>query len=398
MATALPHSELCGTSKIIFRPDKRRPRHPLCLSVMRKPQIVVVSHTYIVGANRGKFKRLSEHADVTIVAPLHWEDTLGRRTLDPLEAGMPYRLIGLPILFTGRLARHFYLPHKLGIALHAAHPDLVHIEEEPIGLAFLQVSALKRLLGCRLSCFTWQNILLPTTVVERINLSTADSAIVGNIAAETVLRRKRFQQPVFIAPQLGIPTGEVPPKKFSQPGFQIGYVGRLVPEKGLRVLMDALAELAGDWHCQIIGSGPLESELRESAASRGIDKRITFRGSVPHADVAGRLGSFDVLVLPSLTMPGWKEQFGHVLIEAMALGVPVVGSDSGAIPEVIADAGIIVPENDAVALRLALARLLSDPLLREELCRRGRIRSQQEYTDEEVAEKTWRCWQATLSA
>jgi glycosyltransferase involved in cell wall biosynthesis len=365
---------------------------------MAKPKIVVVSHTYIVGANRGKFKRLSEHADITIVAPLHWEDTLDRRALDPLERGMPYRLIGLPIVFTGRLARHFYLPHKLAIALRAAHPDLVHIEEEPIGLAFLQVSALKRLLGCQLSFFTWQNILLRTTLIERINFSAADGAIAGNMAAEGVLRHKRFQRPVCIAPQLGIPTGEVPPTKFRRPGFQIGYVGRLVPEKGLRVLLDALAELAGDWHCQIIGSGPLESELRQFAASRGIDNRITFHGPVPHVDVASHLATFDVLVLPSLTMPAWKEQFGHVLIEAMALGVPLVGSDSGAIPEVIADTGIIVPENDAAALRSALGRLLTDPLVRKDLCRRGRIRSQREYADEEVAEKTWRCWQATLSS
>ena len=66
---------------------------------------------------------------------------------------------------------------------------------------------------------------------------------------------------------------------------------------------------------------------------------------------------FDVLVGPSLTTPRWKEQFGRMLVEAMACGVPVIGSDSGEIPHVIGDAGIVVPEGDRVALCAAIARL-----------------------------------------
>ena len=75
----------------------------------------------------------------------------------------------------------------------------------------------------------------------------------------------------------------------------------------------------------------------------------------------------DCLALPSLTRPNWKEQFGRVLVEAMACQVPVVGSDSGEIPNLVGDAGLIVPEGDAAALAAALRRLRDDAVLRASL-------------------------------
>ena len=72
---------------------------------------------------------------------------------------------------------------------------------------------------------------------------------------------------------------------------------------------------------------------------------------MPSTEVPAVLRALDVLVLPSLTTPSWKEQFGRVLQEAMACAIPVVGSDSGEIPHVIGDAGLVTPEGDAAALR-----------------------------------------------
>jgi quercetin dioxygenase-like cupin family protein len=90
--------------------------------------------------------------------------------------------------------------------------------------------------------------------------------------------------------------------------------------------------------------------------------------------VPSRLAQLDALVLPSLTRPNWKEQFGRVLVEAMACGVPVVGSDSGEIPRVIGQAGLSFPEGDAGALRASLAELMGSERRRAELGARGRIR------------------------
>lgn len=94
-----------------------------------------------------------------------------------------------------------------------------------------------------------------------------------------------------------------------------------------------------------------------------------------------------VLVLPSWNTRSWKEQFGHVLIEAMACGVPVVGTDSGAIPEVIGDAGVVVKQRNADELASALSRLKNEPNLSSTLRRMGQERIRRSYTDAAVASK-----------
>jgi glycosyltransferase involved in cell wall biosynthesis len=97
------------------------------------------------------------------------------------------------------------------------------------------------------------------------------------------------------------------------------------------------------------------------------------------------LCELDALVLPSLSTPYWQEQFGRILVEAMACGIPVIGSSSGAIPEVVADAGIIVPENDAGALSSAIERLAISADFRDELSRRGMARVASQYTQTRIA-------------
>jgi glycosyltransferase involved in cell wall biosynthesis len=96
----------------------------------------------------------------------------------------------------------------------------------------------------------------------------------------------------------------------------------------------------------------------------------------------------DVLVLPARTRPNWKEQFGRMLIEGMACGVPVVGSRSGAIPEVIGQAGLTFAEGDVEALRACLASLIAHPRLREQLIAAGRERVLSYYTQAQVAAAT----------
>jgi glycosyltransferase involved in cell wall biosynthesis len=111
--------------------------------------------------------------------------------------------------------------------------------------------------------------------------------------------------------------------------------------------------------------------------------------ALAYEDVPGFLKSLDILVLPSVTIPPLhREQFGRVLVEAMAAGVPVIGSNSGAIPEVIADAGLVVAERDPLALAAAIDQLLRDPTLRHRLAERGRQRVRSRFAWAVVAEQT----------
>jgi glycosyltransferase involved in cell wall biosynthesis len=98
------------------------------------------------------------------------------------------------------------------------------------------------------------------------------------------------------------------------------------------------------------------------------------------------LNILDCLVLPSHTRPNWKEQFGRVLIEAMACEVPVIGSNSGEIPNVIGHAGLIFPEGNTQALRDCLQKLFEDKMIRMNLGRAGRIRAEKYFTQRKIAE------------
>jgi glycosyltransferase involved in cell wall biosynthesis len=136
----------------------------------------------------------------------------------------------------------------------------------------------------------------------------------------------------------------------------------------------------------------MKSVLEEQAARLNVSERVIFKSSVPTYEAPRVLQEMDVLVLPSLTRPNWKEQFGRVLAEAMACETPVIGSDSGEIPYVIADAGLIFPEGNARELSQRVQQLLDDPMLYETLARKGRQRVLENYTQEQIARQTYKVY------
>ena len=123
---------------------------------------------------------------------------------------------------------------------------------------------------------------------------------------------------------------------------------------------------------------------------------MTWRGAVPHDKAPVEISKFDVLILPSRTAATWKEQFGHVLIEAMAMGVPVIGSSSGEIPNVIGRPDLVFPEGDVQALAAILERMIRQPEWQEEVRRYGMTRVYQHYTHERIAERLLSLWQKLL--
>jgi glycosyltransferase involved in cell wall biosynthesis len=116
----------------------------------------------------------------------------------------------------------------------------------------------------------------------------------------------------------------------------------------------------------LLGSGEYKQKVQQWAADRGWSNRVKIL-LANHSDVPRFLGSMDMMVAPSQTMKNWREQFGRMIIEAFACGVPVIGSDSGEIPLVIGEAGRVVAEADASAWAKTIAELLASPDLREQL-------------------------------
>ncbi|MBI3813554.1 MAG: glycosyltransferase family 4 protein, partial [Nitrospinae bacterium] len=180
--------------------------------------------------------------------------------------------------------------------------------------------------------------------------------------------------------------------------FTIGFVGRLVREKGIIDLLDAVLNAGFDSHLLIIGAGPLKSKIIERTKGAGISHRVKIIDRVPSLEIYKYFNCMDCLVLPSLTMPNWKEQFGRVLIEAMACEVPVIGSNSGEILNVIGDAGLIFKEGDTNDLSSKINLLINNEDLRIKLGKKGRQRVLEHFTQKIVAQETYKIYKKILKS
>jgi phosphatidyl-myo-inositol dimannoside synthase len=358
--------------------------------VGRPRRLLTIGHSYVVAANRRLAHEMAVASggawDVTAVAPSRYRADLGRIVVQPLD-GEASHLEPLPV--HGDRVPHLMWYGGLGGVFDRGW-DVVHCWEEPYVASAAQI-ANATALRVPLVFATFQNIVKryppPFNWIERSAMQRADAIIAFGHTARDVLEARGWQQPARTIPpgvdvalfrtdndrrdrtraRLGW-SGDVP---------VVGFLGRLVPEKGIGLLTRVLDRVTTPWRALFVGSGPLEAEVRTWARQYG--DRIRVETGVGHDDVPAYLNAMDLLVAPSQTKPRWREQFGRMLIEAFAGGVPVVASDSGEIPYVVADAGVIVPENDEAQWLAAVDALLRDPARRADLARRGRARAESMY-------------------
>ncbi len=315
------------------------------------------------------------------------------------------------------IRKQWYLLHykdTLNRLLREIQPDIVDIWEEPWSLLCAQAirAARKHCPKARLLVETEQNIYKklppPFQHFQDYSLKHAEFCVARNQEAVEVLRRKGYSGPACVvgnAVDCELFTPLTPTVRrakraelqWGDPGdFLVGYVGRLVPEKGLADAVNALAKLPSNAKLIFVGDGPMRAELEALARSSNLIERVIFAGARPLTELPGLMNTLDVLILPSLTTARWKEQFGRVLIEAGACGVAVVGSDSGAIPEVIAEAGLVFPEGDAAGFAERLSRLQNDPALRERCGAFGLEQARSRYSWQQVAAQMREVYQTIL--
>ncbi len=255
----------------------------------------------------------------------------------------------------------------------------------------------------KISFFIWDNLAreprFPLDLIKRklnqYSLSRADLVVCGNTEGESLLHGKKgYKGRSAVLPQLGLDQDAYQGPKNSHlkstlnipEGIPlVGYIGRLIPEKGVILLLEALHRLLElPWRAIIVGSGPLETEITEKWQPL-FGERLVFRKAVPHAEVPAYIRAMDVLVLPSYATATWKEQFGLVLAQAMLAGVPCIGSSSGAIPDVIGPGGLVFKEKDVDDLTSALKHLIADTDARRSLGQAARTFALQHYTHAAVA-------------
>lgn len=362
-------------------------------------RVVMLSKALVVGTYQRKLEEIAAlGVELTALVPPSWrEPRVGETRLDR-RFTTGYQLEVLPLRLNGQHHLHFYA--GLGRALRRLRPDVLHIDEESFNLATFLAMRAGRAVGARCCFYNWANIdrpyPLPFSYFERYNLRHARHAIAGNQEAATIIRRHGYGGPISVIPQFG-----VDPELFSPaadggtlPGtgehgapFTVGFLGRLVAEKGVLDLVEALVGLPAAIHLQLIGEGALRQQIERRAAELGLSERVLISGPLRSTAIPAVLQSLAVLALPSRTRPNWKEQFGRALIEAMSCGVPVIGSDSGEIANVIGDGGLVVPEGDVAALRAAIKRLYDDRVLHGALSRRGRQRVLDQFTQAAIARR-----------
>ncbi|HWC75509.1 MAG TPA: glycosyltransferase [Gemmatimonadales bacterium] len=367
-------------------------------------RVLVLSHTYLQPAHRGKLRALAARGlEVTVAIPQRWREPWFGRPIDVAwerQGGLevfplPARGMGNK----GELDKAKYGRRALKALLRDRRPDLVQIEEEPTTFAAKQVFTAARRLQIPVVLFTHQNVEPDLGFWARWKyrrmLRKLSGLVAGSDLAGTLARQRAPHLPIAVIPQLGA-LAPHEPQHVPHEGLAIGFIGRLVPQKGLDNLLQALALLRSTkWRLLIVGDGPERERLEELASELRLAARVRWTGGLPADQVQSLWPDLDVLVQPSRAQDNFRETNGHVLIEAMANEIAVVGSDSGVIPELVGDAGIVVPASDVAALAGALERL-SDATARRTMAQAARARALRLYSDDAIAERTLEFWKQVV--
>ena len=404
-------------------------------------KVVMVSKALIVGAYQRKAAEIAQLGiDLTVLTPPYWQDGRGRQELERTSMGgggpSHYELRPIPLRFNGNYHLHYY--PTLAAELRQLQPDIVHMDEEPYNLATWLGLQAARKIGCAGTFFTWQNLYrrypLPFRWFEKSLYQQTPIALAGNKAAADVMHRKGYRGRVVVCPQFGVdpelfrpndrfclspaiqpnptvsqlhnsrPQGKLPDTtapaamnliNLPKP-LRIGYAGGLLQEKGLDLLLRACANLQGNWRLDLVGSGHDQERLAALASELEIAQNVSFLGRRKSEEMVEFYRTVDLFVLPSRTTSSWKEQFGRVLVEAMACEVAVIGSDSGEIPNVIGRSECIFPEDNQAALASLLQKLHDSPEERLCLGRLGRQRVLERYTMKQIAEQTMQVYEQLL--
>ena len=377
-------------------------------------RVLVISHSAIQPTYHKKFQEISKYHDISlrVIVPEEWFENYQKLYFSQLDFGENLSFYPAKVAFPGYGSRFFF---PKGIVKHFKEfkPDIIHLEEEPWSLCALQTIILRAIFCPKSKLIFRTSLSIPVklkfnflvSLIEKLTFKKADFAFILSKQAGDILIQKGYHKGMRISPN-GVDTQifkKMDVKEFKQDlginenDFVIGYVGRLMKMKGLDTLLKAFSMLnkgAPQPRLLILGSGEYKEEMLSLASNLGIADNLTLIDAVPAEDVPKYINCMDVLVLPSITTPGWVEFFGRVLVEAMVCQIPVIGSNSGEIPNVIGDAGFIFQEGNEEDLKDKLSLLITNPQLRQSLAMKGFERANSLYTWESIAKDTYDIYQS----
>ncbi|MBC7712069.1 MAG: glycosyltransferase [Rhizobacter sp.] len=310
-------------------------------------KILVIGHSLVVDSNRKFWSvlALEQQVEVHLVVPDEWNsnlvNTLKYQQSPAIDKNL--KIFPIPVYFKGNGSFYFYKIFQLYKILKNEKYDAIIVTQETWSLSAFQLGFLKKLTKNAMTpahLSLCQNIIKPqlkfAQPFERLVTSFYDKLFYCDSAICSVLDWKKIKNhtsywPFSFDSDIYKRSINVHTKT-----LKIGYLGRISEEKGMRTLLTAFQELRDENKLSvkliIAGNGP----LKDLAQGNGIE----YLGVLPHNQAHLFYQKINVFVLPSLTKPFWKEQFGRVIVESVASGVPVIGSSSGAIPEVLSKIGL----------------------------------------------------------
>ncbi len=356
---------------------------------------IIVSRLYTDAATRGKLRALAGlGCTIGAVVPASWQPAPGeppRATTFGDDGGVrifPAAVRGIDPQLTWDTA-------ALRRALAEFRPDVVQVEEEPSSQVAAAVVRAATRLDFRVTVFSYEGLPARLPLLARVRrdrvLRRSAGLVGGNRLALALLTRERTDRPTTVLPQTGV-TPPLVAGSVARPGLSIGFVGRLVPERGLDLLFRACVQLSDAWSVHVAGTGPALEELEALAERLGIAARVTWHGALSRPALAALWPQLDCAAFPSRTTPRWIETRGRSVLDAMVNGLAVIVSASGALPEVVGPAGKIVPEEGVDELAEVLHGFAQDPESRRALGAEARRRVLAEYTDESIAQRTLAFW------
>ncbi len=358
---------------------------------MNNPKVLFVSHS----CTWEMYRRLPEElaklgVDLTLLIPSNWLEKSFKKPIG-------FKLIESRTVFSPHIFRFFFFP-PLFFKILKIRPDIIFLDEEPGSFVALQGMIWAKLTGARLCFRSCENIYrfgsFPLNFIEKLVLKNSKFAVCMNPQVEEVLRKKKFAGKTETI-GLGLDKNDffkkdvkLLRKKLGIKGFSIGFAGRISEEKNVEILLKSASKLKFEYTLLIDNyiEGNYRQKLDSVAKQLGIGQKIVFFNA-DFGQICDYINCMDVLVLPSKTTPSWKEQFGRVLIEAMACEVPVIGSNSGSIPWVIGDAGLVFEENNELELAEKIALIKKDSWLKKKLIEKGKRRVEENFLNSILAKK-----------
>jgi glycosyltransferase involved in cell wall biosynthesis len=361
--------------------------------------LVTIAHSYGVALNRRLANEMAKVGgddwEVTAVAPEFFHGDLRPVPLERDPSGHEAcRLEPVPVRLSSRM--HVMLYGRRLRTLLREPWDVVHAWEEPYILAGGQI-AWWAPRDAAYVFYTFQNLAKryppPFSNIERYCLDRCAGWLAAGESVAEAQRTRGYGRKPHRVLTLGVALDQFTPDPSAGAevrrslGWEpagppvVGYLGRFIPAKGLGLLTRVLDRLKSEgvaWRALFVGGGAMEPDLRAWAATHDGDAVRVVTG-VPHDRVPAYLNAMDVMAAPSQTTPSWSEQLGRMVIESFGCGVPVIASDSGEIPHVVADAGRVVAEADEPAWARSLGDLLESPSARDDLRLRGLDRARTQF-------------------